>query len=78
MSENFLQARFLLSDERVTKVKGSRLIKYVRVRSNSQKHILALNARYVHEIEADACAVVVLVHHFDLIMDLRISKASTS
>lgn len=49
--------------------------KDIRVGGNSQKHILAVDARDVNKIEADACAVVVLVHHFDLIVDLRVSKA---
>jgi hypothetical protein len=34
-----------------------------------------VDARDVNKIEADASAVVVLVHHFDLIVDLRVSKA---
>ena len=34
-----------------------------------------MDARDVNKIEADASAVVVLVHYFDLIVDLRVSKA---
>jgi hypothetical protein len=34
-----------------------------------------VDARDINKIEADASAVVVLVHHFDLIVDLRVSKA---
>lgn len=34
-----------------------------------------MDARDINKIEADASAVVVLVHHFDLILDLRVAKA---
>jgi hypothetical protein len=42
------------------------------VGGNSQKHVFALDARNVDEIEADARAVVVLVQDFNLIVDLGV------